>query len=169
MSDAPNDTLGDLFRASQPKPGTVVLTDENRAAITAIVRRYVVGEPAERDRIQTWVETRGGSFVSLGQKYASYAVRERDPAWVELGFVAVATSVRVAHPYEAAKSFALLWHSAVKLGVNPDEIAARVERLVGGDRAETMVWYRAYGDKDIAVFGMEEGMCPSGFLYTSFK
>jgi hypothetical protein len=169
MAESPNDTLADLFRGAALKPGNFYLTEENQSAIIAVVRHYVTGTPADRSRIQAWADARDGSLVTWGENFASFAVREQDPTWIELGFVALATSVLVAHPKRNARTFALLWHSAGKLGVDPDEFCARVERLVGGRRAETLAWYRADGDKDIAVFGMEEGTCPKGFLYTSFK
>ena len=166
MADQPLDlptVLGLLHQRSIP-----IQFDAIRARVPDLLERFRQADPAYRAELRARITPEHGSrLVWFARDAAVQAVRPHSSAPIILGLLAVALEGVKFDFRDTVTTLCLLYHSAMKIGVDPVPLFQEAASYAGERAAKFILDYLATGDKRIEAIGMKEEDGSEGFDYVS--
>ena len=136
--------------------------------VSRLVDLYVKSGPAER----TWIVSQLGNeywstFTVYAERMAVWAVRLKQPELILKGLLALALDDGRFDDREDILIMAPLYHSAVKLGLDPKPLFLQAADVAGPGLATTLLQFpdRPESNRNLASMGYVETTGPEGFGY----
>lgn len=150
---------------------TRTLTPEQQDWLELVCNRYIDALPEERHKVNSLVTPEiSFLFFMYGKAMAIEAVRDRDEAKIFTGLVALAVENQVFDWRDSLTVLTLLYHSAIKIGVDAPNVFQRVATISSSQTSANFLQFlaRTPENRDIAKFGFKEGTDLHGnFAYVS--
>jgi hypothetical protein len=138
-------------------------------AISSLLQLFKDSAVTVRLRITSGLGTYAkDKLVSYARAMAILAVRQNSPALVHVGLTALAVEAGTGSDgRDSMVSLVLLYHSAVKLGMDASQVFEQAAALVVNDFREAIRQFpcRPSPKLDLEAWGWEEAMTKDGFDY----
>lgn len=162
----------DLFRELQdrkhPDYYQRPIPSDLDTAVGGLVSVFIDGEAETRERLLS-ASRKENSFtlIVFAERMATLAVRESSPRRIRDGLVALIIEGFKFDYRDNMCVWAPLYHSAVKLGADPDLIFREAASLANTEVSRWLIDFanRPAPGKSLKVFGFTEGYGPDGFRY----
>ncbi len=117
-------------------------------------------------RVNSTIENQHDKVLRVfAERMAMRAVRENNPSYIKLGFLAVVLSCNSYEEREAQLILPLLSRAAELIDLNPDSITEEVISLVDGEAQQFLQSFLSRKDKSIESMGYCEKMDDDGFKF----
>lgn len=167
--------IAELFEKLKPLKVADLLkrpfSEQETASIESICDQFLMGPPRERETIRSFVTPdRSFIFLAFSKAMAVIAVRQVQVSLILKGLASLAIEDCTFDVRDSTIPLALLYHSAVKIGSDPQELLVDVAGIAGPRGASL---FRSFADRtsenrDIGKFGFKEGTDAVGkFDYVS--
>jgi hypothetical protein len=154
-------TVLDYYAATLPSPA-----DE---ALRRVISAFTAWPSLQRDRfIAALPAHKLPLFGIFGHRAATLAVRQSDPDWLHLGLIAfaIANYFQSEHSHNPDIAFAVFYHCARKLEMDPEQVFDAAAGYAGESFARRMRAFGRRNDVTLKLYGWREIKTPDGYRYT---
>ena len=157
--------LRDFFKNPPRREYSVALED----AITSVVRMFGTADENRRGEIVSQLSSPArNSFLGYASSMAVLAVRGQSPTLIEQGLIALVIEGASQDFRDSVKALAMLYHSATKLGMDPQKAFYKAASLAEpGIIKKEMNGFplRQAKDRELKAFSLTEEIAEEGFRY----